>query len=125
MALQERADRQRRLQARPQRPAWPTLKRAFALHRPHARMVFLLIGVIIFASLVGLGPPLIIRRIIDDALPSGNSRELNILILLMLVFVGSTAIAGVAQAYLSQSIGQGVMFDLRRRLYRHLTGMSL
>ena len=96
-----------------------------ALHRPHRKMVFALIFVIIFASIVGLGPPVIIQRIIDNAIDNGDGRELNILIIFMLGFVGLNSIAGVAQAYLSQSIGQSVMYDLRRTLYRHLTGMSL
>jgi ATP-binding cassette subfamily B protein len=125
--LQERAERQRRMQARPQRPAWPTLKRAIALHRPHRAMVFGLIAVIVFASVVGLGPAYITQRIIDQAIlkDGGSGTELNVLIVIMLALIGMNSVAGVAQAYLSQSVGQSVMFDLRRTLYRHLTGMSL
>lgn len=125
MRLEERANRQRRLDARPLRPAWPTLKRAIGLHKPHSKMVAVLIGVIIFSAIVGLVPSVLIQRIIDDAIADRNGRELNILIFLMLVFVGFNSLAGVAQSYLSQSTGQSVMYDLRRKLYRHLTGMSL
>ncbi|MGE3072989.1 MAG: ABC transporter ATP-binding protein [Dehalococcoidia bacterium] len=126
MGLEARAQRQKRMESRPQRPAWPTLKRAIALHRPHRKMVAALIVVIIFSSIVGLGPPVIIQKIIDDVLTGNKSgRELNYLIFAMLVLVGLNSIAGVAQSYLSQSVGQSVMFDLRRQLYRHLTGMSL
>ncbi len=88
-------------------------------------MVTALIVVIVFASVAGLGPPVIIQQIIDNAIGKGDGRELNLLILAMLAFVGFNSIAGVAQSYLSQSVGQSVMFDLRRQLYRHLTGMSL
>jgi len=124
--LNERADRMKRREARPQRPAWPTMKRAIAMHRPHTRLVLVLLLVIAFSAVVGLGPSLIIQRIIDNALSGdGNGRELNLLIIVMLFFVAATALTGVAQSYLSQSIGQSVMFDLRRKLYRHLTGMSL
>jgi len=124
--LNERADRQRRRDARPLRPAWPTLRRAVALHRPHTKMVLALLGVIVVAAIVGLGPSVIIQRIIDNVLlGSRDGGELNWLIFLMLFFVGMNALTGVAQAYLSQSIGQSLMFDLRRKLYRHLTGMSM
>ncbi|MGE0601277.1 MAG: ABC transporter ATP-binding protein [Dehalococcoidia bacterium] len=126
MGLEARAQRQKRMESRPQRPAWPTLNRAIKLHRPHRKMVAALIVVIIFSSIVGLGPPVIIQKIIDDVLTGNKSgRELNYLIFAMLVLVGVNSIAGVAQSYLSQSVGQSVMFDLRRQLYRHLTGMSL
>ena len=88
-------------------------------------MVTALITVIIFSSVAGLGPPVIIQKIIDSAIKNSDGHELNLLILAMLAFVGFNSIAGVAQSYLSQSVGQSVMFDLRRQLYRHLTGMSL
>ncbi len=95
------------------------------MHRPHGKLVLLLLAVIVFSSVVGLGPSIIILQIIDEALDGGgDGGQLNRLVLLMLLFVGMTAFAGVAQSYLSQSIGQSVMFDLRRKLYRHLTGMS-
>ena len=123
--LDERADRHRRRDARPQRPAWPTMRRAIAMHRPHKRLVLALLAVIVFSSIVGLGPSIIILKIIDDALDGGDPTRLNQLVFLMLVAVGLTSFSGVAQSYLSQSIGQSVMFDLRRRLYRHLTGMSM
>ncbi|MGB4861575.1 MAG: hypothetical protein WBO97_03875, partial [Tepidiformaceae bacterium] len=88
MALEARAERQKRMQSRPQRPAWPTLKRAIALHRPHTKMVTALIGVIVFTSVVGLGPPVIIQKIIDSAiLGNKDGRELNLLVLAMLALV--------------------------------------
>lgn len=102
------------------------MRRAIALHKPHKTMVFALIGVIVFASVVGLGPSYITQKIIDSAiLGNGGGSELNFLIILMLAFIGANSFAGVAQAYLSQNVGQSVMFDLRRTLYRHLTGMSM
>ena len=119
-------DHNERRKARPQRPAWPTLKRVFGLHRSHALTVSLLIGVITISALVGLGPPLLLKRIIDNAIvPQNNRANLDLLILAMIGFVGLSALTAVAQTFLSNIVGQSVMFDLRSRLYRHLTGMSL
>jgi ATP-binding cassette subfamily B protein len=88
--------------------------------------VALLVSVIVASALMGLGPPLIMKRIVDDAiLANADGRQLNLLVLAMVGFVAAGALAGVAQTYLSSAIGQGVMFDLRSRLYRHLSGMSL
>ncbi|MEO6397136.1 MAG: hypothetical protein ABIP13_01595, partial [Tepidiformaceae bacterium] len=56
-----------RRKARPQRPAWPTLKRALFLHRAHLGMVGMLLATISVAAVAGLAPPLIVQRIIDDA----------------------------------------------------------
>lgn len=119
----------RRREARPQRPAWPTVRRAVALQRPHSGLLIALLAVIVAAALAGLGPPWLIQRIIDDALPAvgedGNGGLLNRLILLMIGVVAAGAVLGVAQSYLSSVIGQSIMFDLRSRLFRHLTSMSL
>jgi ATP-binding cassette subfamily B protein len=119
--------RSQRRGARPERPAWPTLRRAIALHRAHGKLVLALLAVIVFSALVGLAPPLLIQRIIDKALKpgAGDGHLLNVYVVLMLVAVGTGALAGVLQSFLSNTIGQSVMFDLRRGLYRHLTGMSL
>jgi ATP-binding cassette subfamily B protein len=119
-------DRLQRRKARPQRPAGPTLRRAIALNRPYRGTVALLLLVISFSAVVGLGPPLLMQRIVDDAiLGRADTGLLNTLVLVMVAFVAAGALASVAQGYLSNAIGQGVMFDLRSRLYGHLSGMSL
>jgi ATP-binding cassette subfamily B protein len=80
---------------------------------------------IAFASLVGLAPPLIIKQIIDESIPNDDGGELNLLIVAMVIVILVAAFNGVLQSYLGNSISQGVMFDLRDRLYRHLSSMSL
>jgi ATP-binding cassette subfamily B protein len=92
---------------------------------PHRAVLAAFLAAIAVSSLVGLAPPLIIRRIIDVAIPAEDGGELNLLILVMLVVILLGALNGVLQSFLSNSISQSVMFDLRRRLYRHLSGMSL
>lgn len=123
--MADHADRLKRRQMRPQRPAWPTLRRAIGLHRPHLLLVGVLLVVIIAGAVVGLGPPLLLQRIIDNAIGQRDGFELNVLILLMVGLVIISAFTGVLQTYLSNAIGQSVMYDLRAKLYRHLTGMSL
>lgn len=115
---------------RPSRPVWPTLRRIVRLHRPHRLAVGALLVVVILNAAAGLGPPLILQRIVDDALPAtglrgGNAGLLNVLILVFVGFIAVGALAGVLQTFLSNIIGQSVMYDLRARLYRHLTHMSL
>ena len=125
----DRASRWERRKQKPQRPAWPTFKRAIALHSHHKLLVAFLVAAIAANAVAGLGAPWLLQRIIDDALPTtsgGGDRDLlNLLILAMAALVALTAIFGVVMAYLSNVIGKGIMFELRRDLYRHLSGMSL
>jgi ATP-binding cassette subfamily B protein len=92
---------------------------------PHRLLLAGFLGAITVASLVGLVPPLIIRRIIDVSIPEDNGQELNQLIALMAIVIVIGALTGVLQSWLGNSISQTVMFDLRDRLYRHLSSMSL
>jgi ATP-binding cassette subfamily B protein len=114
-----------RRRARPTRPVWPTLRRALALLWPHRLLMAAYLLTIGVTSTVGLGPPLLIRRIIDRAIPAHDGFQLNLLVLAMVALVTIGALVGVLRSYLSNLVGQGVMYDLRVRLYRHLTGMSL
>ncbi len=80
-------------------------------------------------AMVGLGPPWLLQRIIDDALPAegdpGNRSLLNLLIGVMVALVIFSSLLSVLQTYVSNLIGQSLMYELRVRMFRHLTGMSL
>ncbi len=115
----------RRERARPTRPAWPTLRRALTLLWPHRFLVAGFLTATALASVVGLGQPLLIRRLIDHALPERSGGQVNLIIGAMIALLVMSALNGVLQSFLSNLAAQGVMFDLRERLYRHLTGMSL
>ncbi len=117
--------RRARRDARPVQPAWPTLRRALGLLWPHRAVVALYLATIFVTATAGLGPPLLIRRLIDQAIPARDSTAINLLVLGMAALVAVGALVGVLRSYLSNSAGQRVVFDLRMRLYRHLTGMSL
>jgi ATP-binding cassette subfamily B protein len=117
--------RMERRQARPQQPVWPTLRRALALLWPHRWLLLAYLATIGVTSIVGLGPPLLIRRLIDQAIPAGSGGQINLLILAMVALVLIGAAVGVLRSYISNLVGQGVVLDLRARLYRHLSGMSL
>jgi len=92
---------------------------------PHRLLLAGFLAAITVASLVGLVPPLLIRQIIDHSIPNGDSAQLNQLIAVMAAVIVLGALNGVLQSWLSNSISQTVMFDLRDRLYRHLSSMSL
>jgi len=114
-----------RRRAKPQRPAWPTLRRALALLWPCRLLVLGYLGLIVVTSTVGLVPPLLIRRLIDDAIPARDTWQLNAIVLAMVGITVVGALGGVLRSFISNLMGQTVVYDLRTRLYRHLSGMSL
>jgi len=101
------------------------MRRATALLWPHRiTMAGYLITIVITAT-VGLGPPLLFRRIIDHAIPGRDGLQIDALALAIAALVTFGALVGVLRSYLSNLVGQDVVFDLRGTLYRHLGGMSL
>jgi ATP-binding cassette subfamily B protein len=117
--------RSRSQAARPQRPIWPTLRRALPLLWPYKLAVFGFLATVIISSLTGLATPLLTRAIIDKGIGRSDTHLLVILVAAWLAIVVLQAGIATLQSFLSNSVAHSVMFDLRSRLYRHLTGMSL
>jgi len=101
------------------------LKRVAVHARPYWKGVVIILVTILGVSLLSLLPPLLIRDLIDTALPDGNILRLNRLALGMIAVPIVNGLLGVVQRYLSSHIGEGLIFDLRCALYSHLQRMSL
>lgn len=84
----------------------------------------MLITILIISGL-GVVPPLLIRSLVDEAIPNKDVRQLTILGLGMILVPLISALVGVAQRWWSSSVGEGIIFDLRRELFTHLQRMSL
>jgi ATP-binding cassette subfamily B protein len=95
------------------------------LFRPYWRSAILVAVAVSCAATLGLANPLLVRQIIDQALPGKN---LELLAMLAGAMVAVTLIAGAIdtlETYESTRVGQRVMFDLRTRLYEHLQRMGM
>lgn len=84
-----------------------------------------MIVLIILASLLRLIPPLLYRDLLDNALPNRDAARLNWLALGVIAIPFLVGLIGVAQRYFGASIGEGIIYDLRRVLYGHMQRMSL
>jgi ATP-binding cassette subfamily B protein len=101
------------------------LRRVISYARPYWKGVVVILTVIILTSLLALIPPLLIRDIIDNALPEKDLLRLNLLAIGMVLVPLVSGMLGVAQRYASANIGEGIIFDLRCALYSHMQRMSL
>ena len=104
-------------------------REALACFRPY-RGTALLTGLAILAGcLLNLAPPLLVRGLIDDAIPAGraagSAEPLLLYILGLVVLPLAASLIGLGQQYLSVQVGQGILADLRNRLFRHLQSQSL
>jgi ATP-binding cassette subfamily B protein len=102
-----------------------TLRRIVAFFRPYKGQVAVVLVAILFTSLIGLVNPILLKLLIDIAIPERDWGLLNLFVGLMIALPIISGLIGVGQSYLNNVIGQSVMQDLRTALYSHLQKMPL
>lgn len=101
------------------------LRRVAGYAGPYRVQLAVVFATIILITLITLLPPLLIRDLIDRAIPDGNIGRVTVLGLLMVTVPLVNGMLGVLQRWASARAGEGIIFDLRRQLFAHLQGMSL
>jgi len=102
-----------------------TIRRIVAFFRPYQGRVAVVLVAILFTSLIGLINPILLKLLIDIAIPERDWGLLNLFVGLMIALPIVSGLIGVGQSYLNNLIGQSVMQDLRTALYTHLQKMPL
>ena len=92
--------------------------------RTAGRSLVVLVAILL-TSLIGLINPILLKLLIDVAIPQKRFALLNLYVGLMIVLPIISGLIGVGQSYLNNVIGQSVMQDLRTALYTHLQAMPL
>jgi len=114
------------LKDKPERPPRPgTTRRVMAYFGPYRKQVALVLVAILIIAVVGLANPILLKLIIDSAIPQRDLNRLTWYVGIMVVVPIVTGLVGVGQTYLNNLVGQRVMRDLRNNLYAHLQAMSL
>jgi len=102
-----------------------TIRRIAAFFRPYRGRVTVVLAAILLTSFIGLVNPILLKLLIDVAIPNRDWGLLNLFVGLMIVLPIISGLIGVGQSYLNNIIGQSVMHDLRTALYSHLQKMPL
>ncbi len=101
------------------------LSRVAGLFRPYSPQLIVVLVMIVATSIVGLAQPFLVREIIDVAIPHQEVRLLVWLVAGLIAVAAVSQLIGVSQTWLSSSIGQHVMHDLRTHVFHHLQKQSL
>ena len=107
------------------RDAGVSVPRALAYLRPYRLPVAVIVVCLIVGALLLAVPPLLIRELIDVAIPEGDRRLLNLLVVGMVALYLGYGLISVLQNHLNTVVSQRIMFDIRNQLYEHLQGLSL
>ncbi len=102
-----------------------TLRRIWGFARPYRGMIALFLVAILAAALLALVPPLVVRSILDTAIPDGNRTMITWLgVAAVLAAIGDAALA-VVQRWCSSRVGEGLIYDLRRALFGKVQRMPV
>lgn len=102
-----------------------SLSRVTALFRPFRATIAVVVLLIVTSSVIGLAQPFLVRTVIDDALPHGDTTLLIWMVAGMIGIAVAAAVLGVLQTYLSTKVGQQVMHHMRVRVFDHLQKQSM
>ncbi|MGZ5405746.1 MAG: ABC transporter transmembrane domain-containing protein, partial [Nocardioides sp.] len=102
-----------------------TVRRVLGFARPHKRPIGFFLGVTVLDSMLVVVNPLLIQRIVDDGILGEDPGLVTTLALLMVATALVGAVLSVAGGWLSSLIGEGLIFDLRTRVFGHVQRQSL
>ena len=101
-----------------------TAKRAVRFARPYRARLTLFFTVTVLDALVSSSVPLLFGLIVDAIFAKNHGRIVGLAVALAGIVVVDQ-ILGVTNAFLSARIGQGIIFDLRSKVYQHIQRLPL
>ena len=102
-----------------------TAKRMLRFALPYSWLLALFLAVVIVDAVVGIVNPLIFRDIINNGILKGNAPLIVRLAVLVGILGIFDAALGVAQSFLSATVGARIVLSLRTKLFEHIQQMPL
>ena len=102
-----------------------TIRRVLSFARPYRRELGVFLVLVVLASAVSVLTPLLVRRLLDDAIPN---KDLGLVWTIFLMYAGLVIFDGVlslGNRWYSSRIGEGLIFDLRSQVYDHVQRMPV
>ncbi|WP_026904259.1 ABC transporter ATP-binding protein [Pedobacter glucosidilyticus] len=104
---------------------WSLLKRLFKYTNPYKRLFYLAIFLTLSLAIVAPLRPLLIQKTVDDFILFDNKSGLiNMTIILIILLILQTVIQ-YYHTFLTNTLGQSVIKDLRKDVFNHLTQLRL
>jgi ATP-binding cassette, subfamily B, bacterial len=99
-----------------------------SLLRPHRKALWFVLGIVVLENVARLAIPYLVKEGIDKGIPpmldGDGSRTLVLIVAVVGVAVVVQAVTRITFLTISGRIGQQVLLELRRRLFRHFQRLS-
>lgn len=101
------------------------MKRVLILLAPHKALVFGILFCIIISAVLGILPPYLTALLIDQGIEKHNIELLFLTFFLIVIAVLTNSFLAVIQIYLSSSVSQRIMANVREHLFNHLLDLPI
>jgi len=102
-----------------------TVRRVLAYADRYRGMLIGFIGTLLVSSLLSIVPALLVRRIIDNAIPASDRGQVNTLALIMVGLAIASGAISLLERWFSARIGESLIYDLRVQLFDHVQRMPI
>jgi ATP-binding cassette subfamily B protein len=102
-----------------------TLRRVASFARPYTAIILFFLVLVVVDALLVVATPLLFKKIIDDGVTQGDATLVTGLSLLVALIAFAEAGLTLAQRYYSSRIGEGLIYDLRSKVFSHVQRMPL
>jgi ATP-binding cassette subfamily B protein len=102
-----------------------TTRRVMAFARPYTRQLLWFLGLVIIDAILVVASPLLFKSIVDDGILKADRRLVTILALIIAALAVGEAGLTLAQRWYSARIGEGLIYDLRTKVFGHVQRMPL
>lgn len=101
------------------------LKQILVLLKPFKRQLLTALGLTGILTFIGMAPPLLIRRLVDDVAKQGQWGIFPLVIALLVAVPLLRALFNIGNAMARHAISMGIMAKTRKQLFRRLMRLSM
>jgi ATP-binding cassette subfamily B protein len=102
-----------------------TVRRIVGFARPYRRELAIFIGIVIADAIISVATPLLFGRIIDDGIARQDVALVTNLALVVAGLAIFSAGLSLAQRFYSSRIGEGLIYDMRSKVFDHVQRMPI
>ena len=102
-----------------------TVKRIFGFAKPYKRDIVFFLCLVVVDAAIGALTPLLFKTLIDDGV---TKQDKTVVVVIALIVAGLALFDGLlslVQRWFSARIGEGLIYDLRSRVFAHVQKMPL
>jgi ATP-binding cassette subfamily B protein len=101
------------------------LRRVLRLCRPYRALLVWFLITVVLSALAGAAPALLFKALLDRAFPHHDQGLVTEIAIAAVALAVATAFLALAQRFCSAKIGEGLIYDLRVKLFDHVQALPV